>query len=109
VGDLVYTVQNDQIRPVPLIRVQRVQAIDHSVLRIGFARGAVFEISAGHPTADGRTLADLKPGMELLGEVVQSVERIPYGHAHTHDILPDSDTGSYFAAGVLLGSTLSRP
>jgi hypothetical protein len=24
----------------------------------------------------------------------------------THDILPDSDTGTYFAAGVRLGSTL---
>lgn len=31
---------------------------------------------------------------------------IPYGHEHTYDILPDSDTGTYVAGGVLIGSTL---
>lgn len=82
--------------------------VGHHVLRIVLASGAVLEISAMHPTADGRTLAVLGPGAELDGVKVLSVEQIPYAHAHTYDILPDSDTGTYYAGGVLIGSTLFR-
>jgi hypothetical protein len=34
------------------------------------------------------------------------VEIVPYGHPYTYDILPASKSGTYFAAGVLIGSTL---
>ena len=37
---------------------------------------------------------------------ITAVELVPYAHEHTFDILPDSDTGSYLADGVLIGSTL---
>jgi hypothetical protein len=33
---------------------------------------------------------------------------IPYEHAFTYDILPASETGTYYAAGALIGSTLKR-
>jgi hypothetical protein len=44
-----------------------------------------------------------------LGEVAQVVEAatVPYAHEATHDILPGSETGAYFAGGALIGSTLA--
>ena len=31
---------------------------------------------------------------------------IRYAHSHTYDILPDSESGTYYAGGLLIGSTL---
>jgi hypothetical protein len=78
----------------------------HYVLRIRLETGATLEVSAMHPTADGRTLALATPGSELGGVKVVTVDEVPYQHAFTYDILPASDTGTYFAAGALIGSTL---
>jgi hypothetical protein len=36
----------------------------------------------------------------------ESVEVVPYRHHFTYDILPASDSGTYFAAGMRIGSTL---
>jgi hypothetical protein len=69
--------------------------------------GAVLEISGMHPTADGRTVGELHAGDELDGLRVVEATVIPYTHDATYDILPDSETGSYFAGGVLVGSTLA--
>lgn len=69
----------------------------------------MIELSAGHPTADGRQFGELRPGNRLDElHTVQSVEVVPYRHDATYDILPASGTGTYFAAGALVGSTL-RP
>jgi hypothetical protein len=75
--------------------------------RVRLATGATLEISAAHPTTDGRTFADLRPGERLDGVEIGSVSVEPYEHAYTYDVLPDSDTGAYFAGGVLIGSTLA--
>jgi len=80
--------------------------VSHHVQRVVLATGTVLEISALHPTADGRTFADLHADSVLEGIGIVSVETIPYQHPFTYDILPDSDTGTYFAGGVLIGSTL---
>ena len=80
---------------------------DHEVVQVVLSTGAVLEISAPHPTADERTFADLAPGDMLDGVEILSVRTIPYRFSHTYDILPDSDTGIYFAGGVAIGSTLS--
>ena len=45
----------------------------------------------------------------LIALSVQTIELIPYAYDRTYDILPSSSTGSYFAAGALLGSTLWSP
>jgi hypothetical protein len=34
---------------------------------------------------------------------------ISYGQSFTYDILPDSDSGTYVAGGVLIGSALAAP
>jgi len=42
------------------------------------------------------------------GVRVVAASVVPYAHDATYDILPDSDTGTYFAGGILIGSTLAR-
>ena len=108
VGDLVYTVEGNAIRPVPILLVGRTPVANHHVVRMKVTDGRTLEISPGHPTADGRTFGDLRPGTKLDGVAIESVELVPYGHPFTYDILPASKSGSYFAAGMLIGSTLTQ-
>jgi hypothetical protein len=108
-GDLVYSMSHGELVAVPLITVGRSLAPpDHAIVRVELASGRVLEMSPGHPTADGRHFGDLSPGEELAGAAIGSVELVPYGRPYTYDILPDSDTGTYVAAGALVGSTLAR-
>jgi hypothetical protein len=107
-GDLVYSVDDDAIRAVPLLRAASTRVAAHHVVRVLLTGGAVLEISPGHPTADGRVFADLLRGGQLDGEhAVLSAELVPYEYERTYDILPASSTGTYFAAGALVGSTLA--
>jgi hypothetical protein len=43
----------------------------------------------------------------LDGHLIKSVDVVAYEHEATYDILPASDTGTYFAAGIQIGSTLA--
>lgn len=79
----------------------------HSVMRVALASGSVLEISPGHPTAAGLSFGALHAGDSLDGVQVRSAGLVPYAHDATYDILPDTDTGTYFAGGVLIGSTLA--
>jgi len=106
-GELVYSVDGGQLVVVPIARTQRTPVSAHRVMRVTLSSGAVLEISAGHPTADGRRFQDLRAGEALDGVAITAVEVVPYEHDATYDILPASDTGAYFAAGVLVGSTLA--
>ena len=108
VGDLVFSVDGAQIVPVPVLALHRMKVFAHHVLRVEFADGARFEMSGEHPTLDGRLLSELTVGMTLDGKRITRIQRIPYLHTHTYDILPDSLSGGYFASGVLVGSTLGR-
>ncbi|GEM_PF-3148938 len=106
-GDLVYSVHNDEITAVPLIRVARSRIVNHRVVRVSL-NGRQLEISGGHPTADGRTFSDLRRGDLLDGHQITDIETVRYGHEYTFDILPDSSTMTYFAEGALIGTTLRR-
>jgi hypothetical protein len=108
VGDVVYSVDGGLVKAVPIVRTNRTPVTDHSVVHLQLASGAVLEISALHPTADGRRFADLRAGSSLDGVMITGARVIPYAFDATYDILPDSDTGAYFAGGVLVGSTLAR-
>jgi hypothetical protein len=102
-------VDGEAIRAVPLVRVNRTPVVGHHVLRVTFRNGRFIEMSAEHPLADGRPLSMVSAGSELMGGAVVSSRRVPYRHAATYDILPDSTSRSYFASGVLIGSTLAAP
>jgi hypothetical protein len=107
-GDLVYSVEHDAVVAVPVIRVSRTPVRDHHVVRVTLANAAILEVSAHHPTADGRTFGDLRRGGTLDHVTVDAVEIVPYPHPFTYDILPASSTHTYFAGGALVGTTL-RP
>jgi hypothetical protein len=107
VGDRVFSIDHGVLRAAPILRTNRRPVANHHVVRLTLASGAVLQISAGHPTADGRSFGQLHAGDALDGVAITSVELVPYPHDATYDILPDSDTGSYFAGGVLVGSTLA--
>ncbi len=108
-GDLVLSVHQGAVIAVPVLRTRNVEVFNHAVVRLMLDNGARIEVSGSHPTADGLRLDSLMPG-DALGDVrVLSVEMVPYTHDRTYDILPASDTGTYFAGGALLGSTLMVP
>jgi hypothetical protein len=107
-GDLVYTVDHGAVVVAPIARTSRTPVKHHSVMRVVLESGSVLAISPGHPTADGRRFGELHAGDSLDGVAVRSVRLVPYAHDATYDILPASDTGAYFAGGVLVGSTLAR-
>jgi len=77
------------------------------VPQVLLSNGQVLQISAKHPTADGRAFGDLRAGAKLGDLRIDSVELVTYEHEFTYDILPASDTGFYFAGGALIGSTLA--
>jgi hypothetical protein len=106
--DLVYSLGEDGIEAVPLLRVARTKVMDHTVLGITLDDGSHFEISGPHPTADGRRLDQLNVGDELDGRRIVVIDFVPYAHAFTYDILPASKSGSYVANGVWMGTTLPR-
>jgi hypothetical protein len=102
----VLSVDHGRVVDVPILEIHRTPATNHHVVRVELASGSVLEISAPHPTADGRTFGDLHENDSLGGVRVEHVTVIPYTPAFTYDILPASDSGTYFAGGVLIGSTL---
>jgi hypothetical protein len=80
----------------------------HKVIDLQLADGRELFASPNHPTYDGRIIAGLKAGETYDGSKVKSIKLVPYKYQFTYDILPDSQTGDYFANGVLVGSTLSN-
>jgi hypothetical protein len=106
VGDLVYSVDHDQVVPVPIAAVKQRPASSHVVPQLLLDNGQVLQISARHPTADNRTFGELRAG-DRLGELrIKAVKLVTYEHSFTYYILPASDTGFYFAGGAMIGSTL---
>lgn len=103
------SVHRGEVRAVPIVAVQRVAAKHHHVVELRLASGATLRVSPRHPTADGRTIGQLEAGDFLDGVRVESARLVPYAHDATYDLLPASDSGTYFAAGVLLGSTIAPP
>jgi hypothetical protein len=51
-------------------------------------------------------VGDLRPGDAFDGSRVVGATPVPYGGSVTYDLLPSGPTGTYFADGVLLASTL---
>jgi hypothetical protein len=109
VGDLVYTVEHGERAIAPLARIGRSAVANHAVVRVTLSSGDVIEMSGGHPTADGRRFDALAPG-ELLGDArISSLETVPYAEPYTYDILPASESGTYFVGDAWIGSTLQPP
>ncbi len=106
-GDLVYSVDGRRRVAVPILRTQRVPVRDHRLIRVRLRTGGVIEMSAEHPTGDGRTMGRLVAGDSLDGVEVVDARPVPYDGEATYDILPASSSGVYFVAGVRVGTTMT--
>jgi hypothetical protein len=80
----------------------------HHMVHLILGDGREILASPGHPTSDGRRIDDLIPGEFYDGASVISAERVAYAETATYDLLPSSDTGLYWANGILLKSTLGH-
>ncbi len=108
IGDLVYSIDRGSLAVVPIKLVhQQPVTGSHRIVELKLAHGATLRISPRHPTADGRHFVDLAPGDLVDGVRVIGARLVDYDQPFTYDILPDSDSGTYFAGGALIGSTLS--
>jgi hypothetical protein len=109
VGMLVWTLDASGKRMAqPLIAVgSTVVPASHQVVYVLLDDGRELLVSPGHPTADGRTIGELRAGDMIDGSVIMSAERVLYTSYATYDLLPAGDTGFYWANGILIASTLT--
>jgi len=117
-GMLVWTVnKNGERVSVPLIKISKTPVSrDHHMVHILLDDGREVFASAGHPMANQKNIGELEVGELVFGGLVNSelvngveiikIQTVPYTSGFTYDILPDSETGFYFANGILMGSTL---
>ena len=98
----------DRIAAVVTIVGSMTAPADHTVVRLVLADGRALYASPGHPLADGRLLGSIAVGDTVDGVAVTNAERVPYGSGTTFDLLPSGPTGTYWADGVPLASTLLR-
>jgi hypothetical protein len=107
-GMLVWTLDAQGKRvamPALAVKAARVPA-GHLMVHLSFKDGRHLSVSPGHPTADGRTVDQLRPGAAYDGATIQSSALEHYAGTRTFDVLLAGDTGFYWADGVLLASTL---
>jgi hypothetical protein len=111
VGDSVWTSDEAGQRvAVAIVRTGHVRVPDtHQMVHLTLADGRELWASPGHPTADGRRVGELQVGSMLDGARIIQLERVRYGETYTYDILPAGATGTYWANGILMGSTLFVP
>ena len=108
IGDVVWTRDATGARvAAPLVNIGSTPVpATHRVVQLRLSDGRAVDVSPGHPTADGRKVGDLATGDFYDGAVVVSAEVSPYAGGATFDVLPAGATGTYWANGVLLGSTI---
>jgi len=109
-GELVWTEDAHGIREArPVIDTAAIAVRSpHDVALIRMEDGRALTSSLLHPMLDGRIVADLSRGDLYDASRITTVTVLPYAESHTHDILPDGDTGIYWANGIRVGSTLKH-
>ena len=109
-GMTVWTADKSGARiAVPVLRIARTRApAFHKLVRLRLSDDRELFASPGHPLMDGRYLGTLTPGDRVDGASVIGADSVPYDGEFTYDILPAGDTGSYWANGIPVGSTLFR-
>lgn len=81
----------------------------HRVVHLTLDDGRTLDVSPGHPLPDGRRLGDLRAGDLVDGARVVSADLMRYAGGATFDLLTDGSSGSYWANGILIASTLVPP
>jgi hypothetical protein len=95
----------------PVLEVGSIEVpAGHRMVHLALADGRELLASPGHRTADGRQLGSLALGDALDGSTITRWDLVPYSGDRTYDLLPSGLTGTYWAGGILLSSTLApRP
>jgi hypothetical protein len=107
-GTMVWTrdLSGDPV-PAPVVQTSGAAVPDsYRPLRLVLDDGRTVTASPGHPSAEGRQLADYAVGDLLDGAVVVESALVPCGTSRTYDLLPAGATGLYWANGIPLRSTL---
>jgi hypothetical protein len=109
-GMLVWTGTRDGGRvAVAVLEIGSTQVpAGHMMVHLVLADGRELLASPGHKTGDGRALGALAVGDAVDGSTIKVWELVPYSGDRTYDLLPAGATGTYWADGILLDSTL-RP
>src|SRR5450631_2084017 len=109
-GELVWTAASDGTRiAAPVLEVGSTAVpAGHLMVHLVLGDGRELLASPGHRTADGRQLGSLARGDALDGSSIIQWELVPYAADRTYDLLPAGPTGTYWADGIQLSSTLSR-
>jgi hypothetical protein len=109
-GMLVWTAGADGARiAAPVLEVGSIQVpAGHMMVHLVLSDGRELLASPGHRTADGRQLGSLAVADHLDGSTITRWELVPYSGDRTYDLLPAGETGTYWANGILLSSTLHR-
>jgi hypothetical protein len=108
-GMLVWTASRDGRRvAAPVVEIGNMPVpAGHLMVRMRLADGREVLASPGHRTADGRPLGTLAVGDRVDGSAITLWTLVPYAGDRTYDLLPAGPTGTYWANGILLSSTLS--
>ncbi len=108
VGMWIWTMDDSGFRiAAPIVRTVRVRVpVGHRMVHLILADGRVLLASPGHPLADGRPLGTVGTDELLEGSPVVRVDWVEWAGTYTYDILPASESGLYWANGILLRSTL---
>ncbi len=108
VGMVVWSLdmQGSKVRRT-IVKVSRTPvASTHKVVHLVLSDERQVWVSPSHPATDGRLVGVLHAGESFDGAMIVSAELVPYWDTATYDLLPDGDTGAYWANGIPLKSTL---
>lgn len=108
-GMPVWTVDRAGVKRAAVIlqTISRPAASQSWLVHLELEDGRELLVSPGHPTLDGRRIADLQVGETLDGARIARTGRVTLNDTATYDILPSGDRGAYWANGILLASTLA--
>jgi hypothetical protein len=82
--------------------------VSHQVIHLVLSDGRQVWVSPQHPLMSGHPVITLHAGDFYDSANVISAEPVPYWDTATYDLLPDGETGAYWANDILLKSTLGR-
>jgi Hint domain len=107
-GDPIWTLTADgrRVAGVVIALGSTTAPPDHEVVRLVLEDGRTVTASPGHPLADGRLIGDVQVGDLVDGSRVVRADRLAYESNATYDLLASGETGTYFAGGIALDSTL---
>ncbi|MBX3063282.1 MAG: Hint domain-containing protein [Anaerolineae bacterium] len=117
VGDMVITSNwRGERVSVPILRVTKIPVEQHQIIHLSLNDGTTLDVSGGHPLPNGGIVQGLTLGSRITANsnympsppYVTGIEFALYKGKFTYDILPDGDTGFYWANGIPLASTLSN-